>query len=79
MEKKYFFRHPKQRAEVSLKLSEAVLALREPDEGDIPKQHRLDVSTVTHQTLGVFSRSIRKYTNDTMFIIFKTKTIKHFR
>jgi transcription initiation factor TFIIF subunit beta len=40
---------------VSLRLSEAVLALKEPGEGEIPKQHRLDVTTVTRQTLGVFS------------------------
>ncbi|XP_015114332.1 general transcription factor IIF subunit 2 [Diachasma alloeum] len=48
-------KNPGHKAEVSLKLSEAVLALKEPDEEDIPKQHRLDVSTVSHQTLGVFS------------------------
>ncbi|XP_012284805.1 general transcription factor IIF subunit 2 [Orussus abietinus] len=46
---------PGQKAEVSLKLSEAVLALKEVGEEDIPKQHRLDVTTVTRQTLGVFS------------------------
>ncbi|KAK0085951.1 hypothetical protein PV325_004194 [Microctonus aethiopoides] len=48
-------KNPGQKAAVSLKLSEAVLALKDPDEEDIPKQHRLDVSTVTRQMLGVFS------------------------
>ncbi|XP_031784879.1 general transcription factor IIF subunit 2 [Nasonia vitripennis] len=48
-------KHVKQKAEVTLKLSEAVLALKEPGEQDIPKQHKLDVTTVIHQTLGVFS------------------------
>ncbi|XP_018303320.1 general transcription factor IIF subunit 2 [Mycetomoellerius zeteki] len=48
-------KNPGQKAEVSLKLSEAVLALKESGEGEIPKQHRLDVTTVTRQMLGVFS------------------------
>ncbi|XP_011505530.1 PREDICTED: general transcription factor IIF subunit 2 [Ceratosolen solmsi marchali] len=48
-------KHFKQKAEVTLKLSEAVLALKEPGEHDIPKQHKLDVTTVIQQTLGVFS------------------------
>ncbi|XP_078039517.1 transcription factor TFIIFbeta isoform X2 [Augochlora pura] len=51
---------PGQKAEVSLKLSEAVLALKEPGEEEIPKQHRLDVTTVTKQMLGVFSHVTRK-------------------
>lgn len=54
------FRNPGQKAAVSLKLSEAVLALKDPDEEDIPKQHRLDVSTVTRQMLGVFSHLSRE-------------------
>ncbi|XP_033207530.1 general transcription factor IIF subunit 2 [Belonocnema kinseyi] len=44
-----------QKADVSLKLSEAVLALKDAGEEEIPKQHKLDVSTVTRQTLGVFA------------------------
>lgn len=48
-------KNPGQKAEVSLRLSEAVLALKEPKEEEIPKQHRLDVTTVTRQMLGVFS------------------------
>ncbi|XP_050446843.1 general transcription factor IIF subunit 2 isoform X3 [Cataglyphis hispanica] len=48
-------KNPGQKAEVSLKLSEAVLALKESREEEIPKQHRLDVTTVTRQMLGVFS------------------------
>ena len=55
----FCLRNPGQKAEVSLRLSETVLALKEEGEEDIPKQHRLDVSTVTRQTLGVFSHIIR--------------------
>ncbi|KAK9496996.1 hypothetical protein O3M35_012793 [Rhynocoris fuscipes] len=44
-----------QKAQVSLTLSESVLCLKEPGEQNIPKDHRLDVSMVTKQTLGVFS------------------------
>uniref|UniRef100_A0A1B6M496 General transcription factor IIF subunit 2 n=1 Tax=Graphocephala atropunctata TaxID=36148 RepID=A0A1B6M496_9HEMI len=46
---------PGQKAQVSLSLSESVLCLKEPGEENIPKEHRLDVSMVTKQTLGVFS------------------------
>lgn len=53
-------RNPGQKAEVSLRLSEAVLALKEAGEEEIPKQHRLDVTTVTKQMLGVFSHVTRK-------------------
>lgn len=56
----YMYRNPGQKAEVSLRLSEAVLALKEPGEEEIPKQHRLDVTTVTKQMLGVFSHVTRK-------------------
>ncbi|KAG5336438.1 T2FB factor, partial [Acromyrmex charruanus] len=56
-------KNPGQKAEVSLKLSEAVLALKESGEGEIPKQHRLDVTTVTRQMLGVFSHVVRKLFN----------------
>lgn len=48
-----------QKAQVSLTLSEAVINL-DPQER-IPSEHRLDVSVVTKQTLGVFSHMIRKY------------------
>ncbi|XP_028128657.1 general transcription factor IIF subunit 2 [Diabrotica virgifera virgifera] len=44
-----------QKAQVSLTLSSAILNLNEPGQESIPKDHRLDVSTVTQQTLGVFS------------------------
>lgn len=57
----FYIRNPGQKAEVSLRLSEGVLALKEPGEEDIPKQHRLDVTTVTRQMLGVFSHVTRKY------------------
>ncbi|KAG8266700.1 General transcription factor IIF subunit 2 [Homalodisca vitripennis] len=48
-------KNPGQKAQVSLSLSESVLCLKEPGEENIPKDHRLDVSMVTKQTLGVFS------------------------
>ncbi|XP_034935110.1 general transcription factor IIF subunit 2 [Chelonus insularis] len=48
-------KNPGHKAEVTLSLSESVLALKEPDEEDIPKHHKLDVTTVMHQMLGVFS------------------------
>lgn len=44
-----------QKPQVSLRLSSALMKLREPGEDIIPQDHRLDVSTVTQQTLGVFS------------------------
>ncbi|CAO1439022.1 unnamed protein product [Diamesa tonsa] len=46
---------PGQKPQVSLTLSDDVLALGEEK---IPKNHRLDVSVVTRQTLGVFSHMI---------------------
>lgn len=52
---------PGHKANVELTLSESILALKQPQEQQIPKQHRLDVSTVTRQTLGVFSHSNCKY------------------
>ncbi|XP_022192748.1 general transcription factor IIF subunit 2 [Nilaparvata lugens] len=48
-------RTPGQKAQVSLSLSESIMCLKEPGEENIPKEHRLDVSMVTRQTLGVFS------------------------
>lgn len=65
-----FFRNPGQKAEVSLRLSEAVLALKESGEGEIPKQHRLDVTTVTRQMLGVFSHVAGKFDKISKFNIF---------
>ncbi|XP_022914449.1 general transcription factor IIF subunit 2 [Onthophagus taurus] len=44
-----------QKHQVSLSLSQAVLNLPDCKGENIPKDHRLDVSTVTQQTLGVFS------------------------
>ncbi|GBP88744.1 General transcription factor IIF subunit 2 [Eumeta japonica] len=51
-------RVPGQRAKVELSLSEGVLCIKEPGEGSIPKEHRLDVSNVTRQSLGVFSHVV---------------------
>lgn len=51
-------RVPGQRAQVQLSLSEAVLCLKEAGDQNIPKEHRLDVSNVTRQSLGVFSHVI---------------------
>ncbi|XP_050446841.1 general transcription factor IIF subunit 2 isoform X1 [Cataglyphis hispanica] len=63
-------KNPGQKAEVSLKLSEAVLALKESREEEIPKQHRLDVTTVTRQMLGVFSHVTRKFDIIFKFAVF---------
>jgi transcription initiation factor TFIIF subunit beta len=57
----YLYRYAGKKAEASLMLSEAVLALKETDEKEIPKEYKLDVSPVTSQTLGVFSHIVRKY------------------
>jgi hypothetical protein len=47
-----------QKPNVKLVLSEAILALQEEeeDEEEIPKEHGLIFSTITAQTLGVFSQ-----------------------
>ncbi|XP_029661388.1 general transcription factor IIF subunit 2 isoform X1 [Formica exsecta] len=68
-------KNPGQKAEVSLKLSEAVLALKEPGEEEIPKQHRLDVTTVTRQMLGVFSHVTRKFDTILKFAVFPAISI----
>ncbi|XP_066260601.1 general transcription factor IIF subunit 2 [Euwallacea similis] len=52
-----------QKPQVSLTLSAPILSLNEPGEESIPKDHRLDVSTVTAQTLGVFSHVIPEKTD----------------
>lgn len=49
-----------QKAQVSLTLSDAIINIDKEEK--IPKDHRLDVSVVTKQTLGVFSHMIRKLT-----------------
>lgn len=54
-------RVPGQRPQVELSLSEGVMCLQEPGEQNIPKEHRLDVSNVTRQSLGVFSHVVREY------------------
>lgn len=48
-----------QKAQVSLSLNENLTNI-DPEE-PIPKEHFLDVSVVTKQTLGVFSHTVRKY------------------
>lgn len=52
-------KQPGQRAQVSLTLADAIINA-DSDER-IPKEHKLDVSVVTKQTLGVFSHGSRKY------------------
>ncbi|XP_059060585.1 general transcription factor IIF subunit 2-like [Achroia grisella] len=47
-----------QKSQVQLSLSEAELCLEDSGEQSIPKEHRLDVSYVTRQSLGVFSHAI---------------------
>lgn len=44
--------------------------MKESGEGEIPKQHRLDVTTVTRQMLGVFSHVARKSDKISKFNIF---------
>uniref|UniRef100_A0AAG5DE24 General transcription factor IIF subunit 2 n=1 Tax=Anopheles atroparvus TaxID=41427 RepID=A0AAG5DE24_ANOAO len=51
-----------QKAQVSLTLSDAVINI-DPSE-EIPRDHRLDVSVVTKQTLGVFSHAITTTRDD---------------
>lgn len=48
-----------QKAQVTLSLSDAILNLDTTEQ--IPREHKLDVSVVTRQTLGVFSHVIRKF------------------
>ncbi|KAG8239300.1 hypothetical protein J437_LFUL018856 [Ladona fulva] len=57
---------PGQKAQVSLTLSESVLCMKEPGEENIPKEHRLDVSTVTRLTLGVFSHVVPSSNSDSI-------------
>lgn len=59
-------RVPGQRAQVQLSLSEMLLCLKDQGEQNIPKEHRLDVSNVTRQSLGVFSHVVRKYSAATV-------------
>ncbi|XP_019871423.1 general transcription factor IIF subunit 2-like [Aethina tumida] len=46
-----------QKAQVSLTLSDNIMKMNEAGEESIPRDHTLNVSTVTQQTLGVFSHS----------------------
>ncbi|XP_019880089.2 general transcription factor IIF subunit 2-like [Aethina tumida] len=48
---------PGQKAQVSLTLADEILNMTEAGEENIPQDHVLNVSTVTQQTLGVFSHS----------------------
>lgn len=50
------FRNANQKAQVSLLLSESMLCVDNDNSELIPKNHRLDVTPVTRQTLGVFSQ-----------------------
>lgn len=52
---------PGQKPQVKLTLSEAIMCLQEKGEEPIPKEHGLIVSTITSQTLGVFSQHTCKY------------------
>lgn len=46
---------------MTLSLSEAVMVMKDAEEKEIPKELKLDVSSVTGQTLGVFSHIPSKY------------------
>lgn len=52
-------KQPGQKAQVTLALSDAVINLDLTE--TIPREHKLDVSIVTKQTLGVFSHVICEY------------------
>lgn len=51
-------KQPGSKAQVSLSLNDSITSIN-PEE-PIPKEHFLDLSVVTKQTLGVFSHTIRK-------------------
>lgn len=55
---------PGQKADVTLSLSEAVMVMKDADEKEIPKELKLDVSSVTGQTLGVFSHIPKSATSE---------------
>nr|CAD7195563.1 unnamed protein product [Timema douglasi] len=57
---------PGTKATVSLTLSESVLCLKEPEEENIPRDHRLDVSTVTRQTLGCILLNVASSDSDSV-------------
>ncbi|XP_071455320.1 general transcription factor IIF subunit 2 [Hetaerina americana] len=57
---------PEQKAQVSLTLSESVLCMKGKNEETIPKEHRLDVSTVSRLTLGVFSHVVPSANSDSV-------------
>lgn len=56
-----------QKAQVSLTLSDAIINIDKEEK--IPRNHRLDVSVVTKQTLGVFSHMTRKYFVVVFFVL----------
>lgn len=55
-------KQPGQKAQVSLSLSDSIINMDAHEK--IPKEHRLDVSVVTKQTLGVFSHMIPDKSDD---------------
>lgn len=57
---KHFLRNANQKVQVSLTLSESMLCM-DKDGETIPKNHRLDVTPVFRQTLGVFSQTAGNY------------------
>lgn len=52
-----------------LTLSQATLNVSDNTSEKIPKDHRLDVSSITQQTLGVFSHMIRKIPMKTFLLL----------
>lgn len=54
------FRNANKKVQVSLNLSESMLCMDTDNQEPIPRNHRLDVTPVNRQTLGVFSQGPSK-------------------
>ncbi|XKL61066.1 hypothetical protein PGB90_008123 [Kerria lacca] len=57
-------RNANQKVQVSLTLSESMLCMDNDNQESIPRNHRLDVTPVTRQILGVFSQTSNAYKNE---------------
>lgn len=78
---KFLSRSYPKKTEVTLSLSKAAMALKEPGERDIPKEHSLDVQQITHQVLGVFSQrdGKRNFLSFPNLYYYMNSKIKRFR
>lgn len=55
------YRNASQKAQVSLALSESMLCMDTDNQESIPRNHKLDVTPVTRQVLGVFSQTSGRF------------------